>query len=389
MKIHIHVLLFLFVLLSFAGIASVESHPRFAVREAVTCQRCHVDNQGAALRNEYGAGYYSRQVLPMDLWEDFGGEEFTASIHEAIRWGTDIRMQYYSYSEEGSSRDAFFPMQGDLYLGITPLEKLTLYGEASLFNLDAIRPDGRPAPAVRIWAQYELPNERGYVRVGQYNPAYGLRLDDHTSLIRGGNDGGGVINSAVANIPPDYQGLHWKPDRAARGLSLHFNTLGMEMTGYYGQPVSGSEGVAAVDLKSAFWAGEFNVLVGGSALNGSYTGNRRYTFAGLYGGVNYGRITLLGEVDVHSDYTASGSMGYVTYSEMEISLVQGLSAVLEYEFYDADIEYSRNAFSRVSIGADLFPIPYLEILPQYRLVNVTNDSDFGRQEFILQGHLWF
>jgi|GEM_PF-295251 len=377
------------LLLLAVGMNPASGHPKFATREAVLCGRCHVDNQGAALRNEYGAGYYSREVIPAGLWEDFGDMEFTARLHKYVRWGTDIRLQYYQYSEEGIQRDAFFPMQSDFYLGITPHEQWTLYAEGNLSQIPSLRPEARPAPAGALWLQYTLPDETAYIRAGQYLPPYGLRLDDHTSFIRGGNDGTGVVNSAVANISPRVQGMHWKPDRTSRGLSVSLNQLGIRFTGHAGLPTSSDEITYSLDAKRAFWAGPLNVMIGGSYLNGTYMTARRYHFGGLYTGINYGPVTFLGELDIHANYVAEDVVGYTTYSELDIQLFQGIEAVLEYEFFESDIEFSQNSLSRITLGLDLFPIPYIEILPQYRILSTTAEPVFTRKEFIIQGHLWF
>ncbi|MCF7802915.1 MAG: hypothetical protein K9N46_07535 [Candidatus Marinimicrobia bacterium] len=357
------------------------SLPKFAVRDGVTCGQCHVNSQGSGLRNSYGSDYYSRQVLPMEEWGDFGSEDFTGQLNEFVRLGTDIRVQYYRYNQNGSSEHAFFPMQADAYLNIVPAERFQLFLEQSLF---------RNFAATDVWGQYEFDNDNGYFRLGQFLPAYGLRLEDHTAFVRGGNVGGIATPEPVANIPTDRQGLHWKPTNQTVGVEATLKPFGLEVTGSLGKPRNGTSYSTTLSVKHAFWVGDINALVGGSLYNGDAIGiGRTYSMAGIYGGINWGKFTLLGEVDVTADYAEPDATGMATYSEITYKVMDGLDVGIEHHFYDENIEFTENSLTRIGFGLDIIPVAYVEFKPQFRLVRVAADPDYAHSEVILQGHFWF
>ncbi|HKJ68530.1 MAG TPA: hypothetical protein VKA68_11280 [bacterium] len=366
-----------------AGLAGTMSnaHPKFAVREAVTCVQCHVNNQGGGLRNEYGANYYSRDVLPAIPWDDFGNENFTTAINEFIRYGSDVRMQFYNYSEQNSSQNAFFPMQADVYLGVTPSDQFTVYFEQSLF---------RSIASTDLWAQWSNSGGNVYVRFGQFFQDYGLRLDDHTSFIRGGNDGGVVVNENTAQIPVQFQGLHWKPENNNVGFEAGYNPIGWKITGSIGKKLGQETYSTSINASRAFWIGPANMLFGLSYFNGGYYRQLdRYSYYGAYAGLNWGPLTLMGEADLMRDYPAANATGFTAYADLTWQIQDGVFLALEQDYFDANRDLENNELVRYTIGAELFPISYVEVKPQYRLLNATASPDFSRSEFILQFHFWF
>ncbi len=370
-------------MLFLAGLVGTTSkaHPKFAVREAATCVQCHVNNQGGGLRNDYGADYYSKEVLPAIPWEDFGKENFTAAINEFIRYGSDVRVQFYNYTEQNESRNAFFPMQADLYLGITPADQFQLYFEQSLF---------RTVASTDLWAQWNNSGENVYVRFGQFFQDYGLRLDDHTSFIRGGNDGSVVVSENTARIPTQYQGMHWKPENNTVGLEAGYNPIGWKITGSIGKKMGQETYSTAVNASRAFWIGQANTLVGFSYFTGSYYRQLdRYSYYGVYAGINWGPLTFMGEADIMHEYPAENTTGFTSYADITWRVHKGIYLALEHDYFDANRDQENTELVRYTIGAEIFPISFVEIKPQYRLLNATAAPDFSRSEFILQSHFWF
>jgi len=357
------------------------AHPQFATQRAVLCGQCHVNAQGGGLRNDYGADYYSKTVLPMKKWQKFGDSDFTATVNDYIRYGADLRMQYYYYADQQTSQNAFFPMQADLYLGVQPFERFQLYLEQSLFNTVA---------SADVWAQYSLPDDKGYLRFGQFVPAYGLRMADHTSFIRGGNVGGLQLAQNKAGIAPEVQGLQWKPSNNTVGIEGAVKLKGVRVTGSVGKPKTGREYSFTLNAAKAFWAGDYNLLMGANYFNGDYL-NRgwRYAYSGLYLGINRGPFTFLGEADITSDYTERGATGYATMAMLAYQVTQGFYLDLKHDFYDADVQFTGDSMTRYTLGLDLFPLSYIELLPQYRLLTLSTDKNYARSEVIIQGHFWF
>jgi len=374
------VILIVFGVLIFYSTKST-AHPKFAARDGVTCSRCHVAEQGGGLRNEYGAGYYSQDVLPAIPWDEFGNENFTGAISEFIRAGADVRVQYFRYDENGATQDAFFPMQADIYLGVTPSEQLTFYYEQSLF---------RTVASTDLWARLDILNGNASLLFGQFTQDYGLKLDDHTSFIRGGNDGSLALNSDIAGIPGLYQGLHWKPDNNTVGISLTYKPNDWKLAGSVGKPAGMEVYSTTLNLSRAFWIGAMNAYAGLSMYHGSYYRQLDpYTYYGAYAGVGLGPLTVLGEVDIINDYPVKNQSGLVTYAEATLQIAPGLYLALEHDYFDADRENAADELTRYTIGAEWFPISYVEIKPQYRVLDVSASPDYSQSEAILQVHFWF
>jgi len=367
------------LLTSFAS--SLAALPRFATRENVLCSHCHVNANGGGLRNEYGAGYYSKQILPMDHWGEFGTEKFTAQLNDFIRYGADVRAQYYRYDDGNTSSQAIFPMQTDIYFGVNPSEKITFYLETALLQSLA---------ASEVWGQLNILPLDGYLRVGQFLPAYGLRLDDHTAFIRGGNVGGLVLSDVLSGGITPHQGLQWTPQATTDGIEIGLQPTNYIFTASFGKARNNPDYSFAANIAHVFYINYTNFLVGVSVFNGNYyPGLDPYTYGGAYLGINWNRFTFLGEVDVTRDYSGKGNTGYATYSELGISLAKGVAAIVRYEVYDADIDYTGQSLERISIGADLYPVPYIELKPQFRLLTTAADKNYQRSEFLFQAHFWF
>lgn len=361
--------------------AVLTAHPRFAVREAVTCGKCHVDNQGGGLRNEYGAGYYSQEVLPIIPWDKFGKKGFTAALSDFIRAGTDIRTQYYRYADQFTTSDAFFPMEANLYLGVTPSDHLTLYLEESMLPTGA---------ATNLWGQVNFGKGNTYLRFGKFVQSYGLRVADHTAFTRGGNVGGIAVNAGTAQIPILFQGLHWKPENNATGVEVGYSPAGWNATGSLIKTAGQSQYSVSLNANKAFWLGSWNALMGGSYFHGSYYSQlKAYSYSGLYAGLNRGIVTIMGEADLTQDYPMQGQRGLATLADLAIQVHQGIFLTLEHSLFDANLSQANDELVRYSLGADLFPVSYLEIMPQYRILRATATSSYSRSELILQTHFWF
>ncbi|MBS1272457.1 MAG: hypothetical protein MAGBODY4_01602 [Candidatus Marinimicrobia bacterium] len=359
--------------------------PRFAAQEGVLCGQCHVNDQGAALRNSYGAEYYSQKVLPMSEWDDFGSEDYTAQLNEYIRYGGDVRVQYYRYAEENSSRSAFFPMQADAYINVQPSEYLQFFLEQSLF---------RNFAATDVWAQYNFSKDAGYLRFGQFLPSYGLRLDDHTAFIRGGNIGGITIPDSISDISVSRQGLHWNPTNQAMGLEGMVKPFDLQLTGSVVKPSNSSTYSATLNLTHAFWLGDMNFIIGGSYFRGNLiSADSTYSYYGVNAGLNFGRFTYLGEIDFtqnySEDYLGQLTNGLAIYSELSVRVLRGCDLVMSYHFFDPSTEFTGRGLTRWTFGASVIPVAYIEIKPQYRILTAAADTDFSHSELIFQGHFWF
>ena len=369
------------IILSLIFVSQVLALPRFAVRDNYLCSKCHVNPDGAGLRNDYGAGYYSKDILPMDFWGDFGSEEFTARLNEFIRYGADVRMQYYRYDSDIETTDAIFPMQADIYFGVNPSEELTLYFETGLLQTLA---------SSEIWVQANLLPMDGYLRVGQFLPAYGLRLDDHTAFIRGGHVGSMQLPASVTGGFEPHQGLHWEPEASTIGAEIGLQPGNSILALSVGKSQRNPDYSLALNAAHVFYLGQLNFLAGLSSFHGNYyPGLDPYTYAGVYGGINWRGLSFLGEFDFTSDYSGDGVNGYASYAELNLLILKGVTSIVRFEVYDPDLEHTGRTLQRITLGGEIFPMPYVELKPQIRILTSAADEDFQQTELLIQTHFWF
>ncbi len=272
-------------------------------------------------------------------------------------------------------------MQADFYVAVQPASRFTLFYEQSLFN---------NLVATDIWAKYDLPDNKGYARIGQFVPAYGMRHDDHTSFFRGGNVGGTMLSESVANIPQFRQGLHWIPSNNTVGLELSYTILNTMLSGSAGKARGGDLYQYTFSAMRPMNFGNIRGLLGASYFSGSFVSAlERYSYYGIFGGIDMGKFTVLGEFDITQDYPQKETTGYASYLELNYEFFQGVHAVLEYDLFDADVAAPNTQLVRYTVGGEFFPIAYVEIKPQMRWLYARNTPDFYRRELLIQTHFWF
>ena len=96
------------------------SLPRFAARTGAKCQSCHVNPAGTEMRQAFGVKY-GREELPVPTWsQNFEMEDFTNLIGNVLGVGADMSTLFYT--QHGAN--AFFMMQGDLYVNLKLAKKV-------------------------------------------------------------------------------------------------------------------------------------------------------------------------------------------------------------------------------------------------------------------------
>lgn len=371
-----------FAIAFIAAIAFTTSYslPRFAARTGATCQSCHVNPTGGEMRQAFGVRY-GREELPVPTWsKDFEMEDFTNIIGNVLGIGADMRTLYYSLN----SNNAFFQMQGDLYVNLHLAKKVSLFLNKGLYS------------GFEVFGLLDILPARGYIKVGKFLPDYGTRLDDHTTFIRTYTGfspelGRPELTGAEAAISPGpitiTGGVYNSVDALAGSgsnkkaylgrvegmfnLAEHVN-LGLGAN-YFGNGTLSSNVASRIasDIGVAVPAGE-NTLMGG------------------FGSFSYHDLALFGEVDYMK--TQSGettAKGLITYVEADYPVVTGVDLKVAYDFYDPDKDLASGAISRYSAGLEFFPIPGVELRPMYRWFKTDNTANAQGKENWTQFELLF
>jgi hypothetical protein len=124
--------------------------------------------------------------------------------------------------------------------------------------------------------------------------------------------------------------------------------------------------------------------------NDTDLGNRKA--AGLFGGVNLGKVTLLGEVDTIDDDSigVGGRKLMATLAEADWLVAQGHNLKFTYEWFEPNDDVDEDEQTRASILYEWTPIQFLQLRAGVRSYDgiPQNDTQNRAQAFI-QLHAFF
>lgn len=364
------------------------SLPRFAARTGAKCQSCHVNPSGGEMRQAFGVRY-GREELPVPAWsQDFEMEDFTNVIANVLGIGADMRTLYYS--QHGTN--AFFQMQGDLYVNLRLAKKVSLFLNKGLYS------------GFEVFGLLDILPAKGYIKVGKFLPDYGIKFDDHTAFIitytgfspelgrpeltgaeaaispgpitiTGGiynsSDGFGATGTSQKAFLGRVEGMFNLADHVNLGLGANYfgnGTLSSSVSSRIASDVG-------VNVTTPGAAGE-NTLMGG------------------FGSFSYHDLSLFGEVDYMKTKSAeTTTKGLITYIEADYPVVTGVDLKVAYDFYDPDKDVMSGSISRYSAGLEFFPIAGVEVRPVYRWLKTQNvtagQGEDSWTEFHLLFHFYF
>jgi hypothetical protein len=392
--------LFVTTLIMFAGTTELFALPRFASRVGVKCAACHVNPTGKGMRNTFGSTY-GREELPMRTYknvvdtsddgkvtmtkEDVTNiDDFSTAITPNLSYGADFRTMYFY--EANNKTSSLFQMQGDIYLNFRLNRQFLLYVDKELYN------------GFEVFGLAKVLPLDGYLKVGQFIPSYGTKIDDHTTFIRGGPYF--PLNPAIANYPQglvfgERNGLHPQQTGIEAGISPSIFSLQVGL--FNGYPNSGTSGTNATKFKTISVRGDatiqselINVNVGGSFYNDPNPDpTEKATFYGGFGSITVLKsLTLNGEFDyIQTPVAGVTTTGFMSYTELNYMLVNGVDLKLGYDFYDPDKNLKTGSEARTNVGAEFFLMSGVEVRPLYRF-NMEQPTEISNDEFDLMFHFF-
>jgi hypothetical protein len=388
-------------LLAAVGVSEqAQALPRMSLTAGTPCSACHVNLQGGGMRTEIGWGAMSR--VGAINYEDIGvqalhEQESNAWLDGRLAMGWDIRLQMAKLgrptrdpvSGEVSAPDrTVIPMQIQPYLMAAPTDWLTLYGSYAMgpeiadgqlcnpryagqacFDVEAIFHAGSTAPAVRV----------GYLQ-----PSIGIRHDDHTMLIRGD-----AANPRIPIIAPNYAEL-------GAELSYHpMYWLQLELGGFrvskLAEALAATPGVVEAgdlavsgrmqlmprsdELKLNSWLGASFYGAGDFLLQNYFLGLGRMNLATLMFEVS--RSTR----DARTAHETLNGMLHLSVMPADWLVIEGRA-----ERASSRVQGEDSTTYAFVAGVQFFPIPYLEIRPEYRY---TRTDEYILGQYTVQLHTFF
>ncbi len=368
--------------------------PRMALLAGAPCATCHVAPQGGGLRSDMG--WTTMNGVGAFGWHQVGLKSLAAL--ESNGWvdgrlfvGADVRFQNARLGRPAADGTLparrGVPMQMQPYLGTIPVDWLTAYGSV---NLAALPPYGHNYAGQSAWeavAQIQPNWKWPILRVGQLQPTIGIRHDDHTMLLRA--DAARPRNPL---IPPGYAELggelSYQPKpwvQAQAGVFATRNLALADSTGAVHDDDVAWAGRAVLSPQLHDWG--VNTWLGAGLHQALRSDYRLETyFAGV------GRNEL-GALFVEVSRSLRGS-GWRTLNAMSMLSWQARTwLVIEARAERATTDDGGGGdyeTSAVVGGVQFFPLPFIELRPEYRYLRVRDERGaYAMGQYTLQVHLFF
>lgn len=352
--------------------------PRFTLLTGTRCSACHFNPQGSGIRDELGWSAMN-ETGALSL-EEVGLEGLAAEsntyLDGLLTFGLDARGQLAKLGRPPEAKRMFIPMQFAAHAAIAPADGLTAYGS---YNFSTLRYSFVGQTPWTAAVQYQPSLRAPSIRAGYIQPSVGIRHDDHTMFIR--RD---AARFGTPVIPPDYneigaeltfEGLRWLTFNT--GLFNSDNLASVERT-----VDSGSLSYSARLILFPQWFDDgINGMLGSSVLV-----NGEYSVLHAFGGFGLAdKATFYGEGMFTNNVNDDRVISYMAQATFQLKT--WLALAMRYEWAQTEVPPSDlyHASSFV-VGAEFFPIPYLELRPEYRYFE--NDT-YRQGQYTLQVHLFY
>ena len=353
------------VIISLLFTSILFSLPSYSIEEGSGCINCHVNPTGGGMRNDYGSNIYSLDELSIRKWIKNNEKEFDGFIKDNIQIGGEFRIQSY----DGQKESSIFPMQIDLYSNIE------FNNDVSIFM--------KYGSEIELYVLLDNLFKSDWIKIGKTMSNYGLRLDDHTSFIRGGNSSKTYVSSGLVDegLIFDYAGSYEDPNLIEIGAKINKN---INLTS------SVSTGILDHNKENITISVSYKNKIGfGSVLFGtSFMKEDDLKMIGLFGGISKGKLTFSCEIDRVNNWIINYE-SIASYFEMMYKPIQGVYIIAKYDYFDKNSNLLDGSVDRYSFGVNVFPSNMLEIkfqLREYKLYSIDFDTD---TEYLVQLHTWF
>jgi hypothetical protein len=332
----------------FAGVA--QAYPQFQFATGTErCQACHFGPDGGGLVNAFGRD----EVGDTISWGGDGRFLHGAwTPPDAVQLGGDFRMAGLGLARETDEpRLTAFPMQADLYARVgTGAFSVNVTG--GLNGAARSRPDGAGVETYLVsrehYAMYQREVGSLYIRAGRFYPVIGLRMHDHTALVRRG--------LGYYNLDEPY-GI---------GGGTTGDDYEVHVSAFAPNPLpSTAAGAAAYGATAYYERFLGDASIAGQARYAQSDDSKRILVGavGKYW-LSKAGVLLLGELDLQRQMitdSATSRLQLVGYAGATKMFLPGLMLGAAAQRWDPDTMLRGSARSTVQLDAQLFPWAHFEV----------------------------
>lgn len=387
------------ILLAMA-VANAAAIPQFSALTGNRCSNCHVAPSGGGIRNDLGwYSWYDVGLISRDssfLAPMYAIDKENTFFDGMLTLGMDARVQSTRSFTSPEAKRSTFPMQASLYAALTPVKAVTLEGT---FNLAALRQGANsgqrivyPGQRMGSFSAIIAPSLKlPQLRVGLFRPSIGMRYDDHTM----GSFGYATSTTRQTLVAPDwseygaeitYEGLRW--------LTLQTGVFGSEGLSQVRINDGGTQTVSAITgnqptitARAVVWPRAFNDKLN-MWLGGSLLRNNSFMLTSVFAGVG-----LSDHLSLTVDRTAMRLDNVIETENWSAELLYQAAAwafpyVRAERYWTDQVNAAGTVLTNAAIvGAQIFLLPYVELRPEYRILDTWKQGYTSRWNFQL--HIFY
>jgi hypothetical protein len=332
------------------------AEPYLAVRTGYKCSQCHVNQTGGGKRTDFGLLYAKTRLPWKVLRSSTGSSSFDPNLNPWVSLGANLRVAERITREHTSSLGETVPSSN-----VADFTEANLYGEIKVVpEVATFYVDQTLAPNSsnrELFGMLVDSRRSAYAKVGRMLLPYGFRIIDNDAFIRS-KTGYNYSRSALGLE------LGWQPGPLAMVANLTEDDLS----------VVGSTVFRRFQIGGAF---------------GRNTTHGSDFVVGTFGGANFGRFTLLGEVD----FITEGDVDQLaTLAELNYLITQGFNFKFTYEVFDRnyDVPIERDGQERYTLGVEPFIMQFVQLRAFYRINKfIPQNAAQNQDQAILEFHVFF
>jgi hypothetical protein len=319
------------------GATPARAEPAFAVTTGYSCRQCHVNRTGGGMRNAFGS-LYAQTILPARLLR-VGGRGYLLPADPEARYGVggDARVGYYAVISDDYDDSSSFE-----------IPSANVYGQVSIvpqrlsFYLDQDVGSGSSSTQ-ELFGLLSSRNGKTYVKAGKFYLPYGWALPDDDAFIR--EPLGFAFTGPDNGVEVGYEPANW---------SLHLAVT----NGNFATRDDDREKKFTLRTERRFKTSRL-----GLSASNNLSGGATSTWAGLYAGLNLGRLSLLAEGDwrrVRPDEAPTVET-WVGYVETNLMLTRGMNVKYAHDWIDPNRDVDTDQRQRDSLGFEYIPYPFVQL----------------------------